>query len=592
MQALNEYRQCLRDRESRVAQLDRLHLRFGNFRLAVAIAAAILACFIFGRHTLSEWWLAAPLAAFAALAFAHSRALRARSRAQRAAMVYANGIARIEDRWAGTGDSGDAFNDPHHVYASDLDLFGHGSVFELLSTARTRMGSATLARWLGEPASTQEVLQRHEALAELSPRLDLREDIAILGEDASVGVHPAELLEWAEAPVAPAQRWLRIAAGVLAVAFVGAAVFWWISGVATPLLIVFLTEAYIAFRFRKRVEVVTHAAEHAFHDLDLLSAVLARIEREPVESALLRRLKEKLESHHSPASRAISRLRGIVDLVMSRDNLVLRVLDVPLMYSVQVMFAVESWQREHGAAVRSWLDAVGEFEALLSLAAYTYEHDQDVFPEFVSGAACFEAEHLGHPLIPAAKCVLNSPKICGEVRTLLVSGSNMSGKSTLLRAVGIASVMAMAGAPVRARRLRMTPLQVGASIRINDSLQEGSSRFYAEITRLRNILDLTGGELPVLYLIDEMLQGTNSHDRRIGAEGVVRALVERGAIGLITTHDLALTEIGSSIGEHLRNVHFQDELENGKIQFDYKLREGVVTKSNGLELMRSIGLNV
>jgi len=171
-----------------------------------------------------------------------------------------------------------------------------------------------------------------------------------------------------------------------------------------------------------------------------------------------------------------------------------------------------------------------------------------------------------------------------------VSGSNMSGKSTLLRAVGMNVVLAMAGAPVRARRLRLTPLQVGASIRVNDSLQEGSSRFYAEITRLRQIVDLAGGELALIFLLDELLQGTNSKDRRTGAEGIVRALVGRGAIGLVSTHDLALTDIGGA--GHLRNVHFQDELANGRMTFDYKLRDGVVTKSNGIELMRSIGLDV
>ena len=175
---------------------------------------------------------------------------------------------------------------------------------------------------------------------------------------------------------------------------------------------------------------------------------------------------------------------------------------------------------------------------------------------------------------------------------LLVSGSNMSGKSTLLRAVGINVVLAMAGAPVRARSLRLTPLRLGASIRINDSLQEGSSRFYAEITRLRKIFDLAGGQPALMFLLDELLQGTNSKDRRIGAEGVVRALVERGAVGLISTHDLALTEIGGLPDGYLHNVHFQDELENGRMQFDYRLREGVVTRSNGLELMRSIGLDV
>jgi len=168
----------------------------------------------------------------------------------------------------------------------------------------------------------------------------------------------------------------------------------------------------------------------------------------------------------------------------------------------------------------------------------------------------------------------------------------MSGKSTLLRAVGINTVLAMAGAPVRARHLQLTPLQVGASIRINDSLHEGNSRFYSEITRLRQIYDLANHSPTLLFLLDELLQGTNSKDRRIGAEGIVRAFVEQRAIGLISTHDLALTEIGGLAQSNLHNVHFQDEIENGKMRFDFTLREGVVTKSNGLELMRSIGLKV
>jgi DNA mismatch repair ATPase MutS len=179
-----------------------------------------------------------------------------------------------------------------------------------------------------------------------------------------------------------------------------------------------------------------------------------------------------------------------------------------------------------------------------------------------------------------------------KTRALLVSGSNMSGKSTYLRTVGVNTVLAMAGAPVRARRLRLTPLAVGASIHVNDSLQEGSSRFYAEITRLRQIYDLAAERPPLLFLLDELLQGTNSNDRRIGAEGVLRGLLERGAIGILTTHDLALTELGGLPEGALKNMHFQDDLENGKMRFDFKLRAGVITKSNGLELMRSIGLKV
>jgi len=266
--------------------------------------------------------------------------------------------------------------------------------------------------------------------------------------------------------------------------------------------------------------------------------------------------------------------------------------EIPLLYSVHAALAAESWRSLHGAAVQPWLSATGRLEALSSLAMYAYEHPQDPFPELLEGLATFEARELGHPLLPSAACVRNDVSIRRPLHALLVSGSNMSGKSTLLRAVGVNTVLAMAGAPVRAAALRLTVLQVGASIRINDSLGEGHSRFYAEITRLRELYELSAAGTALLFLLDEVLQGTNSKDRRIGAEGILRAFIERGAIGLVSTHDLALTEITGLQADVLRNVHFQDTLEHGRMSFDFKLRDGVVTKSNGLELMRSIGLKV
>jgi DNA mismatch repair ATPase MutS len=242
--------------------------------------------------------------------------------------------------------------------------------------------------------------------------------------------------------------------------------------------------------------------------------------------------------------------------------------------------------------VRAWLQAVGEIEALISLASYSYEHPDDPLPEFREGEPSLHAEALGHPLLSQQKCVRNTVTIGGKTKVLLVSGSNMSGKSTLLRTVGINTVLAMAGAPVRARSMQLTPLHVGASIRINDSLHEGSSRFYAEITRLRQLVDLQNRGVSLLFLLDELLQGTNSQDRRVGAQGILHAFVQRGGIGLISTHDLALTEIGEAAEGTLRNVHFQDEIVDGRLTFDFKLRDGVVTKSNAIELMRSIGLDV
>ncbi|HEY6370083.1 MAG TPA: mismatch repair protein [Candidatus Sulfotelmatobacter sp.] len=587
-----EYVRRRNDGVTRVAHYEKIHIRLGSVRLLLAAVAVLLAWASLRAHLLSPWWLVAPVVAFVGIAWYHSRVLRARELAERAVSYYDRGLARVEGRWAEFGETGERFDNPHHVYAGDLDLFGKGSLFQLLSTARTRMGEDALAGWLLSPSTVEQISARHAAVDELRDQLELRQDLAVLGEDVGVGVHPDALLPWAEAPNQMRPVWLRWAAPVLAAVAVAGAVLWAVWGSAALLVLIVVIEAVFTYRLRKPLEDVLHGTEHAFRDLDLLSGVLARVEAHTFRAPRLRVLQRELLSSGVPASRAIARLRTLVDRINSRHNVALRILDAPLMYSVQVALAGERWRQEHGGALRLWVNTIGQMEALLSLATYSFEHPADPFPEFAEGAAWFDGEELGHPLVPVTLCVRNNLSICGETRVLLVSGSNMSGKSTLLRSVGMNVVLAMAGAPVRARRLRLTPLRVGASIRVNDSLQEGSSRFYAEITRLRQIFDLAGGDPPLLFLLDELLQGTNSTDRRIGAEGIVRALVNKGAIGWVSTHDLALTDIGGSVAGRLRNVHFQDELANGRMTFDYKLRDGVVMKSNGLELMRSIGLDV
>ena len=589
---LEEYSQRLRARQLHAARFDKVHMQLGNMRLGLAVATAVAAWLSLGRHSFSFWWLLMPIATFAGIAVYHSSVLKARACAERAASVYREGLNRIEDRWAGTRGRGERFYDPHHIYAADLDIFGEGSLFELLSIARTRIGEDTLAHWLLFPSKVASIHERHQAVVELRTQLDLREDVAVLSQDSQAGVHPEALLKWAETPNRFTQQWLRWLAVVLALLAAASAIAWAMWDFKTPFLAIVVVEASILFAFRKPIDESLAGTEKAFEDLNLLSALLARLESEDFHSPRLQALMEQLSFHHLKGSQAIARLSRIVQYIESRDNWFLRILNVPLMYSLQVAFAAEAWRSEHGKAVRSWLNAIGEIEALLSIAAFSYEHPENPFPEFIEGPASFHAEELGHPLIPLAKCVRNTVSIVGATKALIVSGSNMSGKSTLLRAVGVNTVLAMAGAPVRAQRLLLTPLQIGASIAIHDSLQEGNSRFYTEITRLRQIYDLADNSPTLLFLLDELLQGTNSSDRRIGAEGVVRALMDRGAIGLISTHDLSLTEIGGIEDHRLHNVHLQDELEDGRMKFDFKLREGVVTKSNGLELMRSIGLKV
>ena len=591
MSVSDEYARRLSAREANVARLTSLHERIGGVRVIVGVLTLAAAGAVLFARAFAPIWLLVPVGAFVALVLYHSNVRRARVNAERAVTYYRHGIARLEDRWIGLGQVGERFTRLDHIYAADLDLFGRGSLFELLSVARTRMGEDTLAGWLLSPASPPVIHARHTGVAELRERLDLREEMAVQGEEAQVGVNAESLLAWAESPNRLSQGLLVALGVILPVLAIAMALVWHYTGMATPLLLVLLIEAALAYAVRGALSEAIYGTESAFHDLKLFAALLIRIERSTFTTEPLRDLVRRLSSHTLPASQTIARLARVIDFADARNNPILRFLDVPLLYSMHVALAAERWRHMHGKVIRQWVDALGEFEALSSLAGYSYEHPQDPFPELMEGPASFTAVALGHPLIAAAKCVRNSVTLAGATRMLLVSGSNMSGKSTLLRTVGINTVLAMAGAPVRARNLQLTPLQVGASIRVNDSLHEGSSRFYAEITRLRAIYALLEPP-PLLFLLDELLQGTNSKDRLIGAEGIVRAFVAAGAIGLVSTHDLALTSIGGLPPGTLRNVHFQDDLSEGQMRFDFTLREGVVTKSNGIELMRAIGLKV
>jgi hypothetical protein len=580
---------------ARRAEAERLAGRerlFSILRLIV-IAVVILTIWLAG------WWSLLPLAAFVALVVLHDRVIEAKQRAENAMRFYDRGLARVEDRWAGTGAAGDEFKDEHHPYALDLDLFGKGSVFELMCIASTQAGRARLAQWLREPSDAPaEIASRQQAVAELRERLDLREDLAIRAAEVSREIESARLGEWgAQPPLLTGGRWL-----VLLAAFVASALFvitvplllvkpagltlpW--SFPSWPFLVALILSSAVAAQFRARVQQVIAAVERAEPALALLARLTERLERERFTTERLLGLRARLTGEGQPASRQIERLRRLVGLLDARRNQFFAPFAAVMLWTTNLAFSIERWRLRSGREIASWIDAVGELEALSSLASFAYEHPTFAVPEIVAEASRFEATALGHPLIPAARRVSNDLRLGADQLLLVVSGSNMSGKSTMLRSTGLAAVLAMAGAPVCAERLRIAPMRVGASIQLHDSLAEGASRFYAEILRIRQILDLAKEGTPLLFLLDEILHGTNSHDRRIGAEGIVKSLLGRGAVGLVSTHDLALAEIEGAV-----NVHFEDHMEDGRIAFDYRMRPGVVTKSNALALMRAVGIDV
>ncbi|RUL88126.1 DNA mismatch repair protein MutS [Tautonia sociabilis] len=565
-------------------------------RLGVSAIALVLAVVALGPGWVSAWWLLAPAAAFVGLVIAYDAIGRRRRRVERRVAFYEAGLDRLGDRWPGRGDSGERFLTPDHPFDADLDLFGTGSLFERLCTARTGAGKATLAHWLLRPADPAEIRARQEAIAELKDRLDLREDIALLGDDVERGLHPAALIAWGEQP--PGFRWAGwpLVVGGLATLNL-AALASWIGGLGgLPLFGSIVATLILGRLVRLDLGRTIGAIDERADELRLLSSLLERIEQEPFSAPRLRTIRATSGVDGEPPSREIARLARLATLLEFRRNQLFAPIAFLTLWTTHLALAIERWRARSGRSIERWLDAVGQFEALCALASYAFECPNDPFPEILpeEEGPIVQARSLGHPLIPSDRVVRNDLALGGPdgPRVLLVSGSNMSGKSTLMRSLGVNVVLALAGAPVRAASMRLSPLQLGATLRVQDSLQAGRSRFYAEITRLRTLVDLASSPPPLLFLLDEILHGTNSHDRRSGAEGVIKGLLDRGAIGLVTTHDLALAEIVASLGHPAENVHFEDHLENGEIRFDYVMRPGVVRKSNALALMRAVGLEV
>lgn len=593
MSPSDEYASRKRQREATAAERERAHVNLGNAKVALFLAAVVYGGYAIGNDP-SAMVFGIGAALFIALSVWHEAVIRALARARAAVAYYEQGMARIGDTWMRDEPSGERFRDRHHPYADDLDIFGRSSLFQLISNCRTPMGEERLAGWLLRAAPAAEIRDRQARVAAMRPQVDLRERIAVVNAGTRRSIDAARLVAWADqtSTLPP----IRIVIVAMAAAFVGAVAIYMNGGPGDFLVVVPLVNlaaiGWLGKRANAIVEELAAATQSAA--LELISNVVAAVEQEP--SSLDAALGDVLAAldPRQPGIRTSQRLKQLARIsewADSRHNVFVRLAEIPLLFTLQLAYAADGWRRRNGSDVRRWVDAIGEIEALSSFAGYAYERPHYPFAEIVDDAgAVFEATEMVHPLLPAT-AISNSLSL-GTSQVLILSGSNMAGKSTLMRTVGINTVLALAGAPVCAARLRVSVIQVGTCIRHTDSLQEHRSGFYTEALRICLICDLLDGQRPLLFLFDELLAGTNSKDRRVAAEGVVRTMIGRGATGIVTTHDLSLTEIADLFPGQARNVHLQDKVEDGAMAFDYKLRQGVITHSNALELMRMIGLDV
>jgi hypothetical protein len=508
---------------------------------------------------------------------------------------YERGIERLEDDWRGKGSTGWDYARDKHLYQADLEILGEGSLFELLCTTRSSVGAERLAVFLLDPPPIDEARARQEAVKELRNTTALREEIALLGKYQFQNCEGRHLREWLDLPMLKVHPIVSVflffsSAISLILGICGfATILTWIQ--IAPLLIPWLlAQAGISLALMRGVHLHLKMLSRLADDVLVLRQGVGLMERQDFRCAKLRNLIARTRSQDAAAT--IQKLERLVRAIEKRGDPILGGFSLWLAIGTQLMLGVERWRAVHQREFEEWLNDWAEFEALNAMACYAFEHPDNTFPQLLDGGARFEGKGLCHPLLPPNRGVGNDVALNDSTAFYVISGSNMAGKSTFLRAIGLNAILAAAGAPVRAVKARMSVFNVCASIAIADSLLEGKSKFLAEVERLRESISVTEEERPVLFLIDEILSGTNSRDRRIAAESVIVALVAGGAVGALSTHDLALTEIAVNEELHGMNLHMQSENPDEPLTFDYLVKPGILRQTNALAIMKMVGISI
>jgi hypothetical protein len=608
-----EYERRLAEAEREIARLTAKSRYFSQARAIVFFAAAAA----FGHGWFSGrgggWYVAGGLlaVAFLILITLHEFLLVRLGRCQILAQLQLEGIARIDRNWNRLPLQDLEIPARFRAVSDDLDIFGPHSLFHLIGTPRTPAGTRRLRDWLIEPASSEQVAHRQQAVRDLGPRLDLREEFFLESRllDAN-GKSIEQFIAWAEA-----EPWLRRAPWLVGLCrCCPVTVLSALTLTATQRITVehgfyifvsaLVVNVVILVLFAGRVHELFQAINRGGNEVRRFAALFRLLGGAADSDPLINQLQQRASLEDGGIAMAMRRLQRITRLANIQHSAIFFIfvyipLQFLLLFDFHLLWLYESWQQKYAGRVRDWFEALGEFEALTAFATLHYEQPQWTFPRINVGSGRISAKNLGHPLIPDARRVGNDLEVGPPGRVLLVTGSNMSGKSTLLRSLGVCTVLAQAGAPVSADAFEMPPVRLATSVRIRDSLASGVSFYMAELLRLKEIVD-SARQIPadsawmLLYLLDEILLGTNSRERHIAVEQVLEYLLNQQAIGAITTHDLELAS-SPRIAQRCDCVHFRETIlgmeSERPIAFDYKLRTGVSTTTNALALLKIVGLS-
>jgi MutS domain V len=586
-----------REFEAEMQRLSTLGNRYQLVRLSTFLAGVAL--LISGYMQSSTWQLA--LGAAATLAFfvavwLHARTISAEERARIRRDLHTRHLARIGHEWARFASTGEALLPKHHAYAWDIDIVGPGSLFQRIDVTHTHHGERTLAAWLSHPADLETARARQDAVWELASAVEFRQEVEAAGTSRSGERLDARGLDaLARMPVLFATRaWLRVAIFVLPLITLAVAIAGQL-GFGSPMLWLapVLVQIALNMAFGGSIRHTLDIVESRAPLLESLEAMLLTVERATFRTSWLVGLQKRIAIGDVAPSAHMRRLARWVGFAEFRQNPLFHVpWNALTLWDLHMVYGLERFVRDVGARTDEWLEALGELEAASSLAALTYLDEAASRPELAPAGAGLSARALAHPLLPPDVRIENDVTLRGPGTALVVTGSNMAGKSTLLRAVGQNIALALAGGPVIAEHMSVPSVRLRASMRADDSLESGASYFHAELTKLKRVIERAEVSPPVFFLLDELLRGTNARARHIGAKAVLLHLLERHGFGLCATHDVELAALGDTDPARIENVHFTDVVVEGEMRFDYKLRPGIVRTSNALRLLAMAGIDV
>ena len=586
----------LQARQAEHKRLTRLHRILGNARLA-GVGAGLLAIWFVESSAPAFTWLAvfALAVAFLQTSQAFSRVESSMRYADLAAKFYSAPVLGHR-RKEGPGQTVEALTiQEDHPFALDVDVLQPDGLFDRLNITSAREAMGELARLLTQPAGPQTIKERQAAVKELKPLLDLRERFFVEGARRVPFIRTAEMLRWTSQDAASLPRWIRPSLAALSALVVCGVVALALS--PSPATHAFLgaslvCEMAVWLSVRNRIQVPSLEAERLHLDFSELRRLLGILEGEDFESPRLKEIRRAVRAGDSSASRTLRSFCRMIALYEARQNQFVGLFGPLVLYETQLALMVENWRVRHGSRLPDWIRAVASFEAYSSLATFSFEHPGYVFPDLVEKGPLLQASDLAHPLLDE-EAVANDVSLDSDRPVLVVSGANMAGKSTFLRTIGINLALAYAGAPVRATSMTTSAPAVIASIQVADSLQRGESRFWAELRKIRTMLESVRGGTSTLVLIDELFGGTNSYDRFAGAVALAEYLLSfDSALAVLSTHDRNVTRWVEDRSGRISNAHFQDVLDDGNMTFDYKLRSGPATRANAVKLMRLAGIPV